>query len=210
MALLAFSLQANAAVTAYNTFLPNPQRFGQQSGFGYSGGLQVTDTIFGVSFIPTISGNLVDIWIALGTSLADPGDDLVNVFLATSGSQKEPDLILAETTVNGELAKRESVVEISAGDTDIFLQAGTLYWMLISPGPGTPQVGWLGGPPNEPEGTFSAYLDPNSPTGWFIAPFNSNGAMRIDVSPVPEPETYAMLSIGLLLVVSSHRAKKHP
>lgn len=193
--------RSQGTATAYNTFLETPQRSGQEPGFGYYGGMQVTSTIFGVSFIPTISGPISDVWIAVGTSLADVGTDLFDVIIATSGSEMEPAVGIAAVTIQGELSKGESVVRIPAGESDIFIQQGSFYWMLIAPGVGTPQVGWLGGPPNEPPGTYSAYPDSTKPTGWFIAPTNSNGAMRIDVALVPEPSALWLMFPGLLLLV---------
>ena len=65
------SMNVNAAtVTAYNTFLEAPQRFGQEAGFGYYGGGQSTSEIIGNSFIPTVTGTLDTVWIAVDGSWA--------------------------------------------------------------------------------------------------------------------------------------------
>jgi len=103
---------AQSTTVAYSTFLEAPQRFGQQPGFGYSGGAQATTSIFGVSFVPTISGNVSDVWIAVGSSLADVGTDIFDLYLATSGPEMEPETIFASAEIQGELSKRESVVHI--------------------------------------------------------------------------------------------------
>lgn len=196
---------AQSTTVAYSTFLEAPQRFGQQPSFGYYGGAQVTTSIFGVSFVPTISGNVSDVWIAVGSSLSDVGTDIFDLYLATSGSEMEPETIFASAEIQGELSKRESVVHIPSDSQSIFIEQGKMYWMLIAPGLGTPEVGWLGGPPNEPPGSYSAYPDSGSPTGWFVSPINSNGAMRVDVTPVPEPSTYLLMLIGLLLTLSCYQ-----
>lgn len=214
MWLLIISTASNAqsTVTAYNTFLDFPQRAGQQVGFGYYGGLQVTDTIFGVSFVPTISGDLANVWIGVGTALSDVGTDLINLYLATSGPNLEPDTIFAEAEIQGELAKGESIVSIPADESGIFIQEGVLYWLLIQPGVGTPQVGWLGGPPNGLPGVYSAYLNENSPTGWLVSTINANGAFRIDVTavtPVSEPNAYALMIAGIGLIGMSIRRRKN-
>jgi hypothetical protein len=203
---LAFN--ANCAVTAYNTFLDQPQTSTQEPGFGYSGGAQVTEDIFGNSFIPTARGTVSDIWIGVTSALADVGTDIFDVILATSGTQDEPNTELARFAVEGELSKRESVVHISALDAGVFVEENIRYWMLISPGPGTPEVGWLGGPPNSPPGALSAYPDSGSPTGWFIADFNANGAMRIDVTNVPLPTAVWLFASGLIGLLGVARRRR--
>lgn len=203
---LAFN--ANSAVTAYNTFLDQPQTSTQEPGFGYTGGLQGTDDIIGNSFTPTARGTVSDIWIGVGSALVDVGTDIFDVILATSGTQDEPNTELARFTVEGELSKRESIVHIPALDAGVFVQENIRYWMLISPGPGTPEVGWLGGPPNSPPGALFAYPYSGSPTGWFISDSNANGAMRIDVTNVPLPAAVWIFGSGLLGLVGIARIKK--
>lgn len=196
---------AQSSTIAYSTFLEAPQRFGQQPGFGYYGGAQATSSIFGVSFVPTVSGYVSDVWIAAGSSLSDVGTDIFDLYLATSGSEMEPETIFASAEIQGELSKRESVVHIPSDSQSIFIEQGKMYWMLIAPGLGTPEVGWLGGPPNAPPGSHSAYPDSGSSTGWFVSPNNSNGAMRIDVTPVPEPSTHLLMLSGFLLTFSCYQ-----
>ncbi len=192
------SMNVNAAtVTAYNTFLEAPQRFGQEAGFGYYGGGQSTSEIIGNSFIPTVTGTLDAVWIAVGSSLADVGSDTFQLYLADSGSENEPNIAFAEATVSGELSKGESVVSVEAEDPDILLEAGTLYWLLIAPGEGTSDVTWLGGPPNAVPGQLFAYLYDESPTGWFISNANANGAMRIDVTTIPLPASLWLFFSGI-------------
>lgn len=198
-----------ATTTAYNTFLVQPQRFGQVAGFSYYGGAQVGGALFGNTFIPTVSGMLSDVWIAIGSSLADNGTDIVHVYLATTDAQNLPEFALAEAVVQGELSKRESIVHIPAGDPDIFLQAGQLYWLLLAPGEGTPEVAWLGGPPNAVPGANFGYFDINSPDGWYMNPANANGAMRIDVSAVPEPSTSLMFASGLIALLAYVRLRQY-
>jgi len=207
LALLFFSFESNAqSVTAYNNFFEQPQNSTQNTGFGHSYGLQVTDSIIGVSFIPTISGEVSNIWVGVGTSLQNPGTDIFNLYIATSGSFQEPDTIIGEVEVQGELSKRTSIVELSA-ESGIFLNKGTSYWLLISPGQGTSEVGFLGGATT----TSLAYLYPDSPSGWFVGSSMGSAAFRIDVSvsPVPEPKNYVLLLLGIGFVVSTiHRRNK--
>ena len=197
---------AQAAIIAYNTFLENPVRCCQEPGFGYYGGMQGTTETFGNSFTPTSSGLISDIWIGIGSSLSDVGTDTVNVFLHHSGANNAPAQQFANFTIIGELSKRESVVKIVV-NSDIPLEEGTRYWMLISPGEGTFEVGWLSGPPNEIDGEFSAYPSDADPSGWFVAPFSNNGALRIDVSPIPLPAGIWFLLSGLI-AVSAVQLKK--
>ena len=195
----------SAATIAFNSFLEQPQRFDQELGFGYTGGAQVTSDVFGNSFTPTASGTISNIWIGVGSSLSDVGSDIFDVILAVAGVQEEPSFELARFTITGELSKRESIVSITALDAGVFVNEGTRYWMLISPGLGTPEVGWLSGPPDTLPGQLSAYPDSNSPTGWFVADFNANGAMRIDVTTVPVPATVWLLLLGMIGLVGIRR-----
>ncbi|MBI3546622.1 MAG: hypothetical protein HY081_08540 [Gammaproteobacteria bacterium] len=196
-----------ASTIAYNTFLEQPQRFNQVPGFGYYGGAQVTTNIFGNSFTPTASGTISEIWVAVGSNLAAVGSDIFNVILAEAGAQDEPSAELARFTITGELSKRESIVSIAALDRGVFINEGIRYWMLISPGPGTSEVGWLGGPPNSVPGQLSAYPDSSSSTGRFVADFNVNGAMRIDVTAVPLPATVWLLLSGIIGLFSFCRSR---
>ena len=191
------------AEVAYNTFQEMPFRFGQEPGWGYYGGGQQTDFVFGVSFIPNVSGSLTDIWVAVGTSLSNPGTGTLELAIATSTQTLEPEFLIAAAIIEGAVLQREQIVHIPAAPDEIFLEEGTMYWLLIGPGEGTPSLAWLGGPPNSPPGTYSTYPHDSSPTGWFVSPTNSNGAMRIDVSlpittPIPNPN-WVLVVISLLL-----------
>ena len=188
-------------VTAYNTFLEDPQHPGQDPGFGYGGGLHMTTTMFGLSFTPTISGNLSDVWIAIGTDSSDVGTDIFDLLITTSGPDMAPDFFLAGARVYDELSKGESIVELGVDQRDIFLHEGTMYWLLLVPGPGTPNAGWLSGPEESPSGAYSAYPDPGSETGWAISKLNANGALRIDVVPISASTSWMLMVVMFAALV---------
>lgn len=198
--LIVFLLIAPAAgnalptVTTYNTFLEDPQHPDQDSGFGYRGGLHMTTTILGLSFTPAISGNLSDVWIAVGTDSSDVGTDMFDLLLTTSGPDMEPGLFIAGARIYDELSKGESIVRLGVDQPDIYLHENTMYWLLLIPGPGTPTVGWLGGPEESPPEAYTAYPDPESETGWVVTKLHSNGALRIDIVPISAPTSW-MLTI---------------
>ena len=182
----------HAQVTVYNSFGPGNSYDTSTSwvvqGASVSGGYHGQAQ----AFTPTVSGDLSSIELATQNF---GGSDLSNFFIAQDNGSGVPGTILESfnntANPNGLLIINSIV--------DPFLQAGTQYWLCDEPATATSDNAWYFNNQNQ-----IGFANERSQWNWsaFPAPDSfQGGVFEITVTPVPEPSSLALVSLGGLLLV---------
>jgi hypothetical protein len=179
------------ATTAYTSF----------SGTNFDDGISInTQEEIAGAFSPSVSGNLLSLTFALGTSPnADAANNIEDVFLYSDASGK-PGTVLESLTMNAgtfhdpKVDRPDLIVTVNSV-THPMLTAGVKYWVGLETGnPGINPVIWYFGFGSDPglqafsQGAWVAENpQPTTPV-----------SLGVDVSSAPEPGTCALMGAGLI------------
>ncbi len=142
-------------------------------------------------FVPSVSGNLYSLQVAVGQRSGGTG--LVNFSVAadnggTPGVKLENfSNVLAPSPASG-------VVTINS-ITAPLLQAGVTYWLCAEPAQSTTTVAWC----VNNQGYKNDYAQEGPPGQWTSGHilFESNGAFDVSVVAVPEPSSIGLTILGV-------------
>src|SRR5215472_6300456 len=130
-------------------------------------------------FVPSVSGNLNSLQVAVGQ--ISGGTGLVN-FSVAADNGGTPGATL-ESFSNEQAPSPASGVLTINSVTQPLLQAGATYWLVAEPAQSTTSVGWYA----NDQGFKNDYAQEGPPGQWTSGhiTFESNGAFAVSVLPVP-------------------------
>jgi hypothetical protein len=193
---IAIHIEAQPAIT-YSTFGPG-DRYNISAGWLVNGSANPPQPYVAeaFAFTPSTSGFLTQIRLAIGANAGNTANDLVNIFIAASGSQNLPGLTL-DRFVNVPCTNMFGVDNplLSLTSTNQpFLQSGTTYWLWVQAA--LPQTSLV---VNEnDQGIMASAAQSFSPGSWSAK--GSRTTFAFDVTVVPEPCSGAIAAIGVGLL----------
>jgi hypothetical protein len=155
------------------------------------------------SFLPSFSGSLQSLRIALSCAFSCPG--AVGVSL-TADNADQPGLVLESFVVAG-----GTLGPIATNNPPLFLLSvlhpslivGTRYWVAVGAGL-TDNVAWN---LNTTGDVSDQAISTDNGATWFSPSGNTPGALEVDAA-APEPGSFALLVGGGLLVSLIHRRRR--
>ena len=162
------------------------------SAYGYQG--------FGNLFVPSVSGTLDSIGIALANT---GSPDLVDVQLRLdSGNGFPTGATLASGSVMtvGYLGTTSTALSIFTPSTPVMLSAGTAYWLLATPHSSTSFDVWN----DATTGVLGELAGTSDGVNWGIGPNQPLSAFQVSVV-VPEPSCFALTLGGLIMIAWQRR-----
>jgi hypothetical protein len=146
-------------------------------------------------FVPGISGNLSSVVLATYQS---SGSGRSNFYLAED-SGGIPGTIL-ESYLNVQ-NNANGLLTLTSGGQPL-LQAGTKYWLGDEPADATTVNGWF----ENNQSYTNGFAFERSQWGWQATSDPSHsGVFRVSMTPVPEPATFALISMGFCLVARKRK-----
>jgi PEP-CTERM motif len=178
---------------------------------GSMGGFGIPSTeALAAEFVPQSTFIFTDAELPLAVNL---GTATANVYLM-AGAAGLPGTILEQFSVTGLPPTESGTIFVVDSVLQPVLQAGTAYWLAVSPADPSSNVSWRRDSTGDfPSGTnFASNF--SFPTGsWNLIPVTSAStdrpAFQIDGTPVPEPSSSLLLGAGLLgLMAITWRRKR--
>jgi len=205
---LAFPLFHASAASVYPTVAFTTLDAG--GGYSGTGGTSITGSAngyqgFGNLFVPTVSGTLDSIGIAL-TSTGAP--ELVDVELRLdSGNGFPTGATLASGSVMtvGYLGTTSTALSMFTPSVPVNLSVGTSYWLLVTPHSSTSFDVWN----DETSGVIGELAGTRDGVNWGIGPNQPLNAFQVTVL-VPEPSCLALGLGGLVLFPALRRSRTRP
>ena len=180
-----------APVFVYNSFGPG-NSYITYADWGVSGTSGLSGGFVGHAefFVPSVSGNLYSLQLAVGQ--ISGGTGLVNLSIAANNGGT-PGATL-ESFLNAQAPSPGSGVLTLNSVTQPLLQAGATYWLCAEPAQSTTAVGWF----VNDQGYRNDYAQEGPPGQWTSGhiTFESNGAFDVSVLPVPEPSITVLMILG--------------
>ena len=180
---------ASAQVTVYDNFGAGYGGFDYNWGLGWTvAGENLTSSQYGVeqamSFTPTTSGVLSDVWVAMWYVPLDSGYDEVTLKLTTnpSGLPPEPADVMEEWTITSfQSWSAWSPPHHLLGDGGSYLLAGQSYWLWAVAGDTT----WTGWCMNEDPAFTCPHAMRREGENWLPVSNETASAFRVDVLTQP-------------------------
>lgn len=144
------------------------------------------------SFVPTVSGNLEALQVAVGQ--LSSGTGLANFFVAANSGGTPGVKLESFMNVLASPSSSSSLLVTMNSITQPLLQAGTTYWLCAEPAQNTTAIGWF----VNNQGYSNEYAQESPPGMWTSAPvtIGANGVFDVSVIPVPEPSIVGLAILG--------------
>ena len=181
-----------SAVYVYNSFGPG-NTFVTYADWGIQGASASGGYVgHGELFVPTLSGNLQSVQLALVT--LSGGTSVANFYVAANNGGTPGPVLASFMNVVAPASSSGSFLVTLNSVTQPLLQAGTTYWLYGEPAASTTAIGWL----VNNQGYANNYAQENPPGVWTSGPvtFGANGVFDVSVTPVPEPSIAGLLILG--------------
>ena len=145
------------------------------------------------SFVPTLSGNLGTLQVAIVQ--VSGGDGLANFFVAADNGGTPGIMLESFMNVVAPASGSSSFLVTMNSITQPLLQGGTTYWLCLEPADDTTAIGWFA----NSQGYVGEYAQESPPGAWAAAPvtFGANGVFDVSVTPVPEPALAGLLFLAV-------------
>ena len=200
-----FSPVANATIV-FNNFGPAQNGFDYTTGLGWTVAGTLSDNPFGVEqamgFVPTASGILSDVWVAMGFIPRDPqAPDEVTLRL-TLDAGGSPGIVLEEWVFEliDPLNQWNPPIHLR-GSGNTFISSETLYWLWALPSNDVTWGAWNLNNIND----VGAHTLRREGENWLPVANETRSAFRV---AVPESTTLALLSLGLAGLAFTRRRMK--
>jgi hypothetical protein len=178
-------------VLVFNSFGPG-NSYITYADWGISGASGLSGGFVGHAelFVPSVSGNLYSLQVAVGQ--LSGGTGLVN-FSVAADDGGTPGATL-ESFLNEQAPSPGSGVLTINSITQPLLQAGATYWLCAEPAQSTTAIGWF----VTDQGFKNDYAQEGPPGQWTSGhiTFENNGAFDVSVLPVPEPSMMGLMILG--------------
>ncbi len=146
------------------------------------------------SFVPSVSGNLETLQVAVGQ--LSGGTGLVNFSVAADSGGTPGATLESFMNVLAPPSSSSSFLVTMNSITQPLLQAGSTYWLCAEPAEATTAIGWF----VNNQGYANEYSQESPPGVWTSAPviIGANGVFDVAVIPVPEPSMARLAMLGLV------------
>ncbi len=193
---------AAQTLTTYSTLGEPGDTYNLNSGWLVNGSANPPEPYVGeaFAFTPSVSGYLTQLDVVISAGNGNLASDLANVILAANNNVVNLPFGVLERFLNvpatGQLPYNNPITTLSSS-AQPFLQAGNTYWLEVEPANSTADI-----VVNQNSlGLLASQAQEFSASSWGAAGNRTTFAFDVQVTPVPEPSTTALVALGIALLI---------